>query len=433
MALIDHITNAVNKFIPQKKEEFPKPLATASGGIGHGMQFDDDVRSSLHWQMPLSKPAIVYYACQIFFSFLAMCCFASVASFQAKWHVGPSGLSGFAIFVSVTLLVLSIFCLMVPVIYDKYDRLIRLARALQEVRVAFILATAGLIWSLLISFVTTISAFTQAGCKNPDNDPNAGLGDTYKQQLKGWCSTKKAGAVFFWLAFAAWVATFVVAVLEWRSGKMRGSRRNTGREEGFVPPMHDDTESVFTREYDRRPNNDDDDEDDIDHERDQHRSPFADQAPQLPPPSFAVDPQPRVSMDAYGAFSDPVPSGYGGNDPTSPVGGLPANRPVSHISAVPSDPYAQIRANLTGATAAGGHISPHSPQTPAPATVPTPPSGYPPAPPNYSASPPLTYNDPFAGTGAASYGGAGGFALPQQQPQPPAQPPQSGYQYPTYQ
>jgi uncharacterized membrane protein YqjE len=61
-----------------------------------------------------------------------------------------AGLSGFAIFVSVTLLLLSVFCLMVPVIYDKYDRLIRLARALQEIRVAFILATAGLIWSLLI-------------------------------------------------------------------------------------------------------------------------------------------------------------------------------------------------------------------------------------------------------------------------------------------
>lgn len=43
MALIDHITNAVHKFIPQKKEEFPKPLNTASGGIGHGMQFDDEV------------------------------------------------------------------------------------------------------------------------------------------------------------------------------------------------------------------------------------------------------------------------------------------------------------------------------------------------------------------------------------------------------
>ncbi|KAJ1307605.1 hypothetical protein OPQ81_001700 [Rhizoctonia solani] len=379
----------------------------ASGGIGHGMQFDDE--------MPLSKPAIVYYACQIFFTFLAMCCFASVAAFQAKWRVGPSGLSGFAIFVAVTSLLL----------------LIRLAQALQEVRVAFILASTGLLWSLLVSFVTTISAFTQAGCKNPDNDPHASLGDTYKQQLKGWCSTKKAGAIFFWLAFVAWVATFVVAVLEWRSGKMRGSRRNTGREEGFIPPAHDDTESVFTREYDRRPNNDDD-EDDDDHEHEQHRSPFADQPPQLPPPSFALDPQPRVSMDAYGAFNDPVPSGYGGNDPTSPVGGVPSpNRPVSHISTVPSDPYAQIRANLTGAAGTSGHTSPLAA---VPATIPTPPSGYPPAPPNYSPSPPVTYNDPFAGTGAASYGGAGGFALPQQPPQqPPAQQPQSGYQYPTYQ
>lgn len=427
MALIDHITNAVNKFIPQKKEEYPKPLSTASGGIGHGIQFDDE--------MPLSKPAIVYYACQIFFTFLAMCCFASVASFQAKWGVGPSGLSGFAIFVAVTSLLLSVFCLLVPVIYDKYDRLIRLAQALQEVRVAFILASAGLLWSLLVSFVTTISAFTQAGCKNPDNDPHASLGDTYKQQLKGWCSTKKAGAIFFWLAFAAWVATFVVAVLEWRSGKMRGARRNAGREEGFVPPAHDDTESVFTHEYDRRPNNDDDDDDDDDHEREQHRSPFADQPPQLPPQSFAVDPQPRVSMDAYGAFNDPVPSGYGGNDPTSPIGGgAAANRPVSHISTVPSDPYAQIRANLTGAGNTSGHTSPLAAP---PVTVPTPPSGYPSAPPNYTASPPLTYNDPFAGTGTATYGGAGGFALPQQQQQqqqqPPAQQSPSGYQYPTYQ
>jgi hypothetical protein len=44
MALIDHIQNAVHKFIPQKKETFPKPLNTSSGGIGHGMQFDDEVR-----------------------------------------------------------------------------------------------------------------------------------------------------------------------------------------------------------------------------------------------------------------------------------------------------------------------------------------------------------------------------------------------------
>ena len=39
--------------------------------------------------MIISKPAIVFHTSQIFFNFLAMACFASVASFQAKWGVGP--------------------------------------------------------------------------------------------------------------------------------------------------------------------------------------------------------------------------------------------------------------------------------------------------------------------------------------------------------
>jgi len=47
------------------------------------------------------------------------------------------------------------------------------------------------------SFITSISVWTQAGCKNPKNDPHAkGLGDNF-----GLCASKKAGAVFFWLAF----------------------------------------------------------------------------------------------------------------------------------------------------------------------------------------------------------------------------------------
>lgn len=39
--------------------------------------------------MIVSKPTIVFHSSQIFFNFLAMACFASVASFQAKWGVGP--------------------------------------------------------------------------------------------------------------------------------------------------------------------------------------------------------------------------------------------------------------------------------------------------------------------------------------------------------
>lgn len=62
-----------------------------------------------------------------------------------------AGLSGFAIFVSVAGMFLSAFMLAVPVIYEKHDKLVRLARALKEVRVGFILTGAGNVVSLLIA------------------------------------------------------------------------------------------------------------------------------------------------------------------------------------------------------------------------------------------------------------------------------------------
>jgi hypothetical protein len=121
--------------------------------------------------MIVSKPVIVFHASQVFFNFLAMACMASVASFQAKWNVGPcaflfirivhyqnyvthvsiAGLTGFAIFVSVSGIVLSLIMLFVPVIYEKYDKAARLARALREVRVQFILSGSGTVLSLLIA------------------------------------------------------------------------------------------------------------------------------------------------------------------------------------------------------------------------------------------------------------------------------------------
>jgi hypothetical protein len=64
-----------------------------------------------------------------------------------------AGLSGFAIFVSVSGIFLALFLLCVPVVYEKYDKLTRLARALKEVRVGFILVGSGSIFSLLIACV----------------------------------------------------------------------------------------------------------------------------------------------------------------------------------------------------------------------------------------------------------------------------------------
>jgi hypothetical protein len=44
-----------------------------------------------------------------------------------------------------------LFLLLVPVVYEKYDKFNHLARTLKEVRVAFILTGAGTAVSLLIS------------------------------------------------------------------------------------------------------------------------------------------------------------------------------------------------------------------------------------------------------------------------------------------
>jgi hypothetical protein len=133
-----------------------------------------------------------------------------------------AGLSGFTIFITVAGMCLSAFLLLVPVIYEKYDKFARLARVMKEVRVSFTLTGAGTAISLLIAyvysqysfslshptdcesrFIVTISAWTEPGCKNPDKDPNADKGKDFKNGLSGWCSTKKAGAVFLWLAFGS--------------------------------------------------------------------------------------------------------------------------------------------------------------------------------------------------------------------------------------
>lgn len=64
-----------------------------------------------------------------------------------------AGLSGFAVFASVTGLVLAAVMLLVPVISEKYDKLNRLARGMQEVRVGFILTGTGTTLSLLLACV----------------------------------------------------------------------------------------------------------------------------------------------------------------------------------------------------------------------------------------------------------------------------------------
>ncbi|KAF5359669.1 hypothetical protein D9756_003227 [Leucocoprinus leucothites] len=331
------------------------------------------VLTTLWIWMIVSKPTIVFHVSQIFFNFLAMACFASVASFQAKFHVGPSGLTGFTLFVTIAGMFLSAFMLFVPVIYEKYDKFARLARALKEVRVGFILTSTGTVFSLLIAFIVTISAWTQPGCKNPDNDPHAEpLGDDFKNGLSGWCSTKKAGGIFLWLAFGFWAASFVYLVMQWRSGKLSGPR-----DPPFVPPVehHDleegEEEEGYTSIPPIRENTANGSSPSTRYDAPTEPNPFSDHNQySAPSPSGYAPPstQPmagRPSMDAYGAFSDPAPSGFGTASPgySSAYGtASPARTAISGAPVIPeqdlgprvsrtmqyADPYAAVHASVSG-------------------------------------------------------------------------------------
>ncbi|KAL4066822.1 hypothetical protein V8B97DRAFT_1949111 [Scleroderma yunnanense] len=338
--------------------------------------------------MIISKPAVIFHTSQTFFNFLSMACFASVASFQAKWGVGPSGLSGFAIFVSVSGIFHSLFMMLVPVVYEKYDKLTTLALALKEVRVGFILTGVGCTFSLLIAFVTTISAWTEAGCKNPENDPHASISPDFVAGLPGWCSTKKAGCIFFWLTFGFWLASLILLIIDWRSGNLT----QRPRDPPFTRP---DVEEVEEEEE----------------EEEEHRAyqPVGSTAPPpvmttaIPPvataparrstydnsnvtnspftdtnrfsavsstaaatpastaypnnvqrnsgysgyatPPAAVS---RQSLDVYGAFSDPAPTGFGGvSSSFAPPANSEANGPRISRTMQYADPYAAVRASLT--------------------------------------------------------------------------------------
>ncbi|KAG7089632.1 hypothetical protein E1B28_011295 [Marasmius oreades] len=320
--------------------------------------------------MIISKPAVVFHTSQVFFNFLAMACFASVAAFQGKWGVGPSGLTGFGLFITIMGILLSSFMMAIPVAYEKYDKMIRLARALKEVRVGFILTGTGTGASLLIAFIVTISAWTQPGCKNADNDPHADKGDDFKKGLIGWCNTKKAAAIFLWLAFAFWGASLGLLIMNWRQGKLLGPRD---------PPFEHPTDMNDAHE-------DDDEEASYHHippvrstsNTDVPANPFTDSnrysaASSAPIANYTTSNYSpavpvaagRPSMDAYGAFSDPAPSGFGVHSPAransggAPMIPGPDLGPQLSRTMQYADPYAAVRANLTSAQQQQAHSSPY--------------------------------------------------------------------------
>jgi hypothetical protein len=210
----------------------------------------------------------------------------------------------------------------------------------------------------------TISAFTEAGCKNANNDPHANSRPSgFKDGLPNWCNTKKAAGFFFWFAFCFWAASLVLIIMEWRSGKS-----SRPKDPPFQRPNEDG-------EFDEEGGDEESTYEHVENRRSTYDAPFSDSnrytdsnPPAIPPMSFnssTPPPQPggftsptnpRPSMDVYGAFSDPAPTGYAaGNSPQEQDARL--SRTMQY-----ADPYAAIRAS----------IGPAAPSQP-PSQIPPPP------------------------------------------------------------
>jgi hypothetical protein len=139
-----------------------------------------------------------------------------------------------------------------------------------------------------------------------------------------------------------WAASLTLTFLEWR--KNRGLRP---RDPPFDLP-HDAEEGDDASAYEVVPSLKQGADDDT-------RSPFSDTYRYSGASSTAMGPsggfsspkynipsapQPRPSLDAYGAFSDPAPTGFGAPSSDSDASGI--SRTMQY-----ADPYAAVRASIT--------------------------------------------------------------------------------------
>lgn len=218
--------------------------------------------------------------------------------------------------------------------------------------------------------------------------------------------TKKAAAIFFWLAFGTspvpvpslsltnqrilavfWGASLGILIMDWRSGKLNAPRDPPFNHPTTADQMEldeeDDEESSYTHiPPARRPTNDNNANND-----NSPNSPFADTnryttnynntstvySPGVLPVSAGGaggGAAPRASMDAYGAFSDPAPSGFAA--PASASGGYTSTTTTAAAAPVLpepdmgprvsrtmqyADPYAAVRAQIAGGGAGVSGVS----------------------------------------------------------------------------
>lgn len=196
----------------------------------------------------------------------------------------------------------------------RWDKLKRTAQFLSQPRSKLILSIFGALLMLVAAFIVTISAWgapvgcliltrvlTIQGCKNPDNDPHHELGDDFKKGLKSWCTTKKASAIFDWLALGGWGGLVALAGIEFRNDR----QTTRHREPSFIPPQSPTGDG--TQRYDPVGNSRGEDGDVF---ADKHEAyPHGSSGPAY---AYRTGFQPdsamgRPSVDAYGAFDGDMP------------------------------------------------------------------------------------------------------------------------------
>ena len=137
--------------------------------------------------------------------------------------------------------------------------------------------------------------------------------------------------------------------MDWRSGKTSRPRDPPFTRPADIDEEYEDVadeESAYSHPVDHRDST-------IDHARPEENR-YSSAAPSLPPISFPdrsspppqsggyTPPTSRPSMDVYGAFSDPVPSGYSDPNPYSQQESNRMSRTMQY-----ADPYAAVRASIT--------------------------------------------------------------------------------------
>ncbi|MBW0527158.1 hypothetical protein O181_066873 [Austropuccinia psidii MF-1] len=281
--------------------------------------------SSLLDDQDTSLIQVVIRGATLFFILINLFIYIAIAIFQKKWQVGPSGLTGLAIFVLLQGFLHALLLLCVPQIYERTDMLRGFARAIRLTRVQFIIYGTQTGLALLLSLTTTISAYSQ-GCKDPNQDPHASNKD-YISHLGGFCRNKRAAAAFWWFSFLCFALSLAIVFKSWYSIRKLGPAHAA-----FEPPQGVGIKNTDDEEEETRAD---------DHYYQSAANAFPQEMSTVRPSNVGGYYGERPVFDA-----DRIPVGYGAPHSTNPPSEVIYNRPQNPATVPYKDPFDEIRAQI---------------------------------------------------------------------------------------